>query len=170
MIQLIADIHNQEDVKKLLATSERLNIGWIVLEGDVEKEDIETIERHCRDKGIILTVKDNVELLRERRLHGIQLTKNFDSISVLRDELGGHPIVGLQVALDFPVTSVLHHDIDYISVEIGEDLKQGIEFAEKWSGVINIPIVASIKKLTKDTSDRLLEAGFKGFAIKGSTL
>lgn len=142
-------------------------IGWIVLPEKADEELVQQAERLCREKGIILTVTDNVPLLEDKRYHGILFTRSRESIPELRKRLGAHPIVGVAIK---PGEEFLHMkpwDIDYFVVETdAHPLPEVTQLLARIKGAWDIPVVAYCRNAGNDDIDRLIEIGFDGVNVE----
>lgn len=139
---------------------------WIEVEGEINDDLYDAVEKECKDNGIIMTITDDIELLKTRKCHGILLPLEHEQDIVnLREQLGGHPIVGLSVNSGTEIGEVRHLDSDYIAFNC-ENYKEACDFIEKHGNRFTLPVVARSSNLTFEEANQLIEKGFNGICIK----
>lgn len=120
----------------------------------------------CRDKGVILVVKHDDKALDLTRIHGIVLSKDGTSLPTLRQSLGGHPIVGVEHAVEDTADYVAlqRDDADYIVYPTVDPATIERLTDERNRAASPLPIVAR-GKIDTTTAQQLLNAGAQGLAI-----
>lgn len=142
-------------------------ITWFEIEGDIDSDTLAEIEQECRERGLILTVDNSLDLLVEKRYHGILFTAEAQpQIEQLREVHGAHPIVGVRL---LPGQDYMHFrplDIDYFTINVDEysdeELKNYVDdIHSNW----DIPVVACTGNMSAGKNERLINAGFNGFCL-----
>lgn len=140
---------------------------WLVLDpGELSDDDVcreaADIVTLCRDGGVILTIKNNVEVARKLGLHGVYLTAGTHSAVAVREQLGPEAIIGAEIASASAAGAMASADIDYVCLTSCADTAKII--SEIHACAIEIPVVAyrpgSI--LTPEDVSAFLEQGFNG--------
>ncbi len=146
------------------------------------KSAAEEIIPICRDAGVILVIDDNVELVKELRVHGVHLGKEDMDPRQAREILGPHAIIGVTANTAADILALKGVDVDYVglgpfrytstkkklSPVIGLDGYRDImrEVAEQGN---KLPVVA-IGGITIDDVDDIMSAGVQGIAMSGSII
>lgn len=157
-------------------TSMAINAGcqWIELDpADADNETLDAIINDCREAGVILVFHHNDAKLEEKRVHGVKLSTNDIEPLSLRDRLGGHPIIGVEVATDVELYPLKRADVDYVQlsdypthVTLQEVKALNDRMAQQG---ITFPIV--VEGLIKEEDIKpLIEAGASGFNINIDSL
>ncbi len=146
------------------------------------KSAAEEIIPICRDADVILVIDDNVELVKELRVHGVHLGKEDMDPRQAREILGPHAIIGVTANTAADILALKGVDVDYVglgpfrytstkkklSPVIGLDGYRDImqEVAEQGN---KLPVVA-IGGITIDDVDNIMSAGVQGIAMSGSII
>lgn len=98
-----------------------INAGcqWIEIDPQgVDNPTLDFIIDTCRQAGVILVFHHQDSLLEEKRVHGIKLNSNDIDPLKLRERLGGHPIIGVEIASDATIDlhSLKRADVDYVQL------------------------------------------------------
>lgn len=151
---------------RLLEEAKNRGITWFEIEGDIDRETCDEVERFCRDNGFILTVTDNHEMLCDKKFHGILYANGHEHIATLREEAGGHPIVGVLIDPRQNPAFLRPLDIDYLAVDMDRfSLDETTELFDNYLKSWDIPVVARKKCIDEGTMQKYLEYGFKGFNV-----
>lgn len=170
MIQFTLDTSSSTPTVQQLNDAIEKGIKWVQLPANYNytEEELNEIENICRDNEIILTVTDDVNLLERRKFHGILFTPEKESVSLIRNELGAHPIIGIEI--DCNKNNWQNHtsdDIDYITIDIDKyDFVKVKNVFTKIRANWDIRIVARVSNVTNDGIQNLLQQGFDGIDIK----
>lgn len=118
-------------------------VAWVQLSapaGELRAE-AEAVIPLCRERGTILVIADDVELVKELRVHGVHLNAgNPVSPAAAREELGPHAIIGCSVTSADDIMALAGADIDYVTVDQSILDRVAHEAQERRN---RIPIVAS---------------------------
>lgn len=118
----------------------------------------------CKERGVILVFTHNDIMVDRLRVHGIHLSEGDVDPLKLREKLGGHPIIGVDVTTESDFRHLRRADVDYVvTTNINPDNLRAIKNRMEADGV-NIPIVAE-GIIAPDTIKTLLDAGASGFNI-----
>lgn len=131
------------------------------------KEVLTELMPLCEENGTFLMVESNVELVNEMRIHGVLLKKTDISPVEVRELLGPHAVIGLEVGSPEDVAPLKGVDIDYILMEYeGEKslplIRSIIEATPE--GVFTIHFVAK-GEFTPEEFKTLKDIGINGFAV-----
>lgn len=158
------------DASENLAKAVDKGITWIELAENAPELLVDEAERLCRDKGLILTVTDDIELLNNRRFHGILLTREPERVNYIREELGGHPIVGVLLKPGDEYLWLRPLDIDFIALDAeGNNEAEAADYARAINNKWPIPVVARLAHIDSDISERILSEGFRGICLTGGS-
>lgn len=143
--------------------------SWIELEtAGLSDEKVEQIAGEiipiCREAGVIMVFTHHDVMLDKLRVHGIQLSAGDMSPLQLREKLGGHPIIGVDVTPASDFIMYKRADVDYVvSRDVTPDAIRAIR--EKMAAdAVTLPVVAQ-GRITAESIPALLEAGANGFNI-----
>lgn len=95
-------------------------VAWVQLKAprDILRAEAEAIIPLCREKGTILIIADDTELVKELRVHGVHLSPDSAMTPAqAREELGPHAIIGFSASSADEIMAVAGHDIDYVTVD-----------------------------------------------------
>ena len=163
MIQYLFTGSNSPLYNDILEQIRDNRIEWIIIENNLPQNVAYDIEQFCRDNGIIMTVIDNVELLKQNRLHGIHFS-SVNGIQDIRENEGAHPIIGVDYSPEIDIESLRMMDIDYISVDLHKfPIEKALEIA--WDVKNKIRLIARSNNFSHHDAVKLQEAGFAGFCI-----
>lgn len=142
---------------------------WIEIDpSSLDSNDLESIINLARQAGIILVFHHHDNKLEELRVHGVRLSDGDTGPLAVREKLGGHPIIGVEVATDVELYTLKRADVDYVVMsgyphDVTTDritalnrrmIQQGIQFPIVIDGMIRT-----------DDIEPLLHAGASGFNI-----
>ena len=136
----------------------------------------------CRESDTILIIDDNVELVKELRVHGVHLGKDDMPPAKAREYLGPHAIIGVTANTADDILAMKGLDVDYIglgpfrttttkkrlSPVIGLDGYRHIMTTIGQAGN-QLPVVA-IGGITLDDVDSIMSTGVQGIAMAGSII
>lgn len=136
----------------------------------------------CQENDIILVINDNVELVKELRVHGVHLGKEDMPPAQAREFLGPHAIIGVTANTAADIIALRGIDVDYVGVGpfrhtttkkklapvIGIEGYRDITAAAKAAGN-TLPLVA-VGGVTLDDIPALLDAGMNGVAVSGALI
>lgn len=137
----------------------------------------------CRDNEVIMVIDDNVELVKELRVHGVHLGKNDMPAAEAREMLGPHAIIGVTANTTNDILAFKGIDVDYVglgplrytttkanlSPTIGIDGYRDIMRTIRSKG-IELPIVAIGSVDIDDIDPLIIDAGVDGVAVSGAIL
>lgn len=108
-------------VIKAVETAIANGIKWIQLPthtlDDIEATALaESVIPICRSNDIILTLENHVETVNTLRNHGVHLMPESMHPAFVRERLGPHAIIGLQIDKNFDIGSLKNLDIDYVTL------------------------------------------------------
>ena len=169
MLQFTLTPNNSIDIDKHAAMAIASGCQW--LETDPANVDEETLDRvidACREAGVILTFYHRDEVLEKKRVHGIHLADSDTEPTELRQRLGGHPVIGVDVNPDTPLQPLKRADADYVVLDgypekVTVDDIAALVKNETESGIM-LPIVIR-GRITPGEVQPLVDAGASGFNI-----
>lgn len=95
---------------------------WVRLTGAPSEEEVKALVPLCTEKGVILVLDDNVELVDRLKIHGIHLTSwDRGSVISVREKLGPHAIIGVTCDSAEKALQLKGLDIDYMTVAAPSD-------------------------------------------------
>ncbi len=141
-----------------------INLCEDVASSRVLKETLEEIIPICRDADAFLVVDDDVELVKESRVHGVRITKSDLSAAQARQELGPHAIIGVAVSSPADVASLKGVDVDYVTVDVASLAK-----IAPLAAAMQIPVVAT-GGVTLENCSSLLSAGAQGLGLSSAVV
>lgn len=148
--------------------------AWIKVDPTIVPDaTVDEIITLCREAGVILTFLHSDALLDKHRVHGVHLGAEDTDPAALRQRLGGHPIIGVDVTPDTPLKPLKAADVDYVMLNGYPDntttetitrlrdreTAEGVELPIVVSGVFSPMEIPSI-----------VEAGAQGIDISFSSL
>lgn len=152
----------QETFKKILAHS----IEWVVADDGIPEELMNLVVEFCKENGIILCSQNNEDILISHKLHGIFYTDDFHRVTKIRDNVGGHPIIGLSTDNIELVRQLTPHDIDIICFEKGtKTIDELSEFIQNFKKISSLKLVISAPSFKKSEANHFLQMGADGFYI-----
>lgn len=168
MIQILLDKNEKYSMAEMAQIATEAGCGWLILPDiditELRAEATDIVEM-CREAGVILTVRNNLEAAREFGLHGIMLDLGANPIAA-RGDLGAEAIIGSVIADASAASALTMADIDYFIL-----LPEQVEIMEaaKKAGVEN-HFVALCKgsNIDKDFIDGIRSAGFSGICSDSS--
>lgn len=149
---------------------------------DKMKATAEKIIPICKDNGVILVIDDNVELVKELRVHGVHLGKEDMPPAQARELLGPHAIIGVTANTAADIMAMRGIDVDYVGLGpfrytstkkklspiLGLDGYRTIMQEVKSQGN-RLPVVA-IGGITLEDIDDIMSTGVQGVAMSGSII
>ncbi len=136
----------------------------------------------CRENDVILVIDDNVEVVKELRVHGVHLGKDDMPPMKAREYLGPHAIIGVTANTAEDILSFKGMDVDYVGLgpfrftttkkKLAPTL--GLEGYRNIVTEVNaqgnkLPIVA-IGGITNDDLEAIMATGVQGVAMSGSII
>ena len=152
------------DERLITSVTEAISQGitWIELQGDVSDHVYAEVEKECKKNGIILTLTDARQRLEEKKFHGVLIpVTDIYKIEEIRENLGGHPIIGVLFGRNDSKPNLNHLDIDYIAFDF-ENKKEALDFIGETGEKYRFPIVARGFDISSELSEELLKAGYNG--------
>lgn len=136
----------------------------------------------CRENDVIMIINDNVELVRELRVHGVHLGKDDMDPRKAREILGPHAIIGVTANTAADILSLRGVDVDYVGVGpfrftdtkkklspiIGIDGYKSI-VRQCVEGGNTLPLVA-VGGVTLEDIPEIMSAGMQGVAVSGAII
>lgn len=136
----------------------------------------------CRENDVIMIINDNVELVRELRVHGVHLGKDDMDPRKAREILGPHAIIGVTANTAADILSLKGVDVDYVGVGpfrftgtkkklspiIGIDGYKSI-VRQCVEGGNTLPLVA-VGGVTLEDIPEIMSAGMQGVAVSGAII
>lgn len=169
MFQVSLNISDPNLLDKELQSVLEKDIKWVEWIGKDSGEILNKVESFCRENGIIMTVVDDYEILKDKKYHGILFTKNKETIDILREELGGHPIIGVKLDPGEEWKSLRPKDVDYIVIDMdSQDLEKAEEYINEIHSEWDIPIVGRGTDISSERIEGLLSRGFNGICFMDS--
>ncbi len=136
----------------------------------------------CKENDVILIIDDNVELVKELRVHGVHLGKDDMPPAKAREYLGPHAIIGVTANTAADIMAMRGIDVDYIGLgpfrhtttkkRLSPTL--GIEgyrdiMAEVTNAGSELPVVA-IGGITLEDINDIMSTGVQGIAVSGAII
>lgn len=111
-------------------------IGWIQLPTtDMTDDDAaamaESVIPLCRDNDIILTLENHVATVDKLRNHGVHLMPGSMHPAFVRERLGPHAIVGVQIDRDYDLSGLKGVDVDYLTLDSAIDISEATKIAQR---------------------------------------
>lgn len=134
-------------VVKAVETAIANGIKWIQLPthtlDDTETKTLaESVIPICRSNDIILTLENHVETVNTLRNHGVHLMPGSMHPAFVRERLGPHAIIGMQIDKDFDIASLKNLDIDYLTLTHDINLHNAENIVDRIaSNDMHIPVV-----------------------------
>lgn len=128
------------------------------------REALSEIMPVCRQSDAFLVIDDDIELVKESRVHGVRITSPGVSPRQVRELLGPHAIIGVAVSSPGEVASLKGADIDYVTVDASM-LREVAPAAAS----MQIPVVA-MGDVTLENMDHLLVSGAQGLGFSESVV
>lgn len=134
------------------------------LSADAAEAESKAVIDLCRDAGVILTFTHDDLMLDRLRVHGIHLSDGDADAATLRENLGGHPIIGVDATEVTDFKALRRADVDYVVDTTATPLsvkaiKEAMEAAN-----VQIPIVVK-GTISEDAIPGLIAAGASGLNI-----
>ncbi len=153
-----------------------INAGCAWIEVDptnVPDTTLDEVIELCRDREIILVFRHHDVLLEKTRVHGVHLGEGDAKPLQLRERLGGHPIIGVDVTTESALAPLKRADVDYVVLE-GYPEKSTLSMISNLQQKqveqnILIPIVVS-GKIVPGEIQSIVDAGASGINIDISSL
>lgn len=153
-----------------------INAGcsWIEIDPTlVPDSTLDEIIDLCRTGEIILVFRHHDDLLEKTRVHGIHLGKGDADPLALRERLGGHPIIGVDVTTESALATLKRADVDYVTLEGFPETSTLSTISELQQKEVEqntlIPIVVSGRIATGDIQS-IIDAGASGINIDITSL
>lgn len=128
------------------------------------RDELEKIISECRQSDAFLVIDDDVELVKELRVHGVRITSSGISPRQVREQLGPHAIIGVAVSTAGEVASLKGADIDYVTVDASM-----LRVVAPAAASIQIPVVAT-GDVTLENMSELLHEGAQGLGLSESVV
>ncbi len=187
MLQFITDTKSDTPVIDQIKAVIKGGCKWVQLRMkdasyDELKATAEEIIPSCKENDVILIIDDNVELVKELRVHGVHLGKEDMAPAKAREYLGPHAIIGVTANTAADITAMRGIDVDYIGLgpfrhtttkkKLSPTL--GIEgyrdiISEVRKAGSELPVVA-IGGITLDDIDDIMSTGVQGIAVSGAII
>lgn len=177
MLQFVAKNTDRYSILEAAQMAIEGGCGWIEAsldktEGDY-RDTLLSLMDLCRESETILTLRHDVELVKELKIHGIHLFSEDIPPSEVRIELGPHAIIGVDVKTIDDVFSLQGIDIDYVTLRDIHPSK-GFEYFKNFisslrEAGIKIPVVAR-GDISLNDIVMLKGAGINGVALSDSIL
>jgi len=143
--------------------------GWLVIAmpgaepGDWRDVAAELVPL-CRDAGVMLSIEDDTDAVRELGAHGVYLNLGANPAKV-REDLGAEAIVGAQIGSADSAVALAKADIDYLTLAPGADYSL---ISQARTGGAEIPFVAVVeaRDLVENYKNYIV-SGFDGFYVTG---
>ncbi len=168
MIQILLDKNEKYSMTEMAKIAVEAGCGWLILpDTDIEKfrTDIPDIVDLCREAGVILTVRNDIDSAREFGLHGIMLDLGNNPIAA-RGDLGAEAIIGCVIADSSAASALSMADIDYFILEPSQaDI---IEKARNAAVENHFVALCKGADIDNDTIDTIRAAGFSGICADSS--
>ena len=129
------------------------------------KEEAGEIIPVCREADAFLVIDNDVELVKELRVHGVRLTDGRVSAAQARELLGPHAIIGVHVASPAEVSALKGVDVDYVTVCI--DRLDGVA---QVAAAMELPVVAVGEGVSLESMEALVSGGAHGIGISNAAL
>lgn len=141
--------------------------GWLVIsmpgaEPGAWRDVAEELVPLCRDAGVMLSVENDIDAVRELGAHGVYLTPGANPAKV-REDLGAEAIIGAGIASVDSAVALAKADIDYLTLAPGVDCSI-IGDARKGGAEVPFVAVVTAGALLADYSG-YIEKGFDGFYV-----
>ena len=134
----------------------------------ITDDELKFIIDKCKEAEIILTFRHNDVLLDHHRAHGIHLAPTDTEPKSIREKLGGHPIIGIDITPDTDLRAMRRDDVDYLVVNGFPDETAVVtlkSLCEKISDSgIDFPVVAE-GIITMEEFNSVTSAGANGINI-----
>ena len=174
MLQLVTTKSDKYSVAEQAQMAIEGGCAWIevdpasVDDGSSLREVLEMLISLCQESETILTVRHDVTICKDMKIHGVHLTAGDMSTTEARAELGPHAIIGVDVTSADEILPLAALDIDYASLgtfgpDFGFDKYTEIISAARQQGA-KTPVVAR-GHITLDDIVMLKGAGVNGIAI-----
>lgn len=166
-------------IQLLLAPSERYSIsemgqmaveggcGWLVIsmpgaDAGAWRDIAEELVPLCRDAGVMLSVENDTDAVRELGAHGVYLTLGGNPVKV-REDLGAEAIIGAGIASVDSAVALAKADIDYLTLASVADFSI---IGDARRGGAEVPFVAVVTAADLvENYTGYIEKGFDGFFV-----
>lgn len=166
MLQFITEYDPRVDVVEQVRAA--LNGGCRWIQTGADRTRLEQMIPLCKEQDAFLITEDNLELLEEFRIHGIYLRHaTRDQIRELREKLGGHAVIGVEVSDAKEGVALKGLDVDYLAFRVDgvEDFEAfGIFAGEARTAGLPFHLVA-IGNYPPAEAPRLIELGAGAVAM-----
>lgn len=117
----------------------------------------------CRERGVIMTVRDNAGLAEATGVHGVHIADKSLNAILMRNNLGAEAIIGIDIADAQAALTMQNNDIDYvrISADIDDDCAARLIADIRSAGAV-IPVVRQLAADTAENVQRAMSDGFSG--------
>lgn len=119
----------------------------------------------CREADAFLVIDDDVELVKELRVHGVRLTRGEMTPSQARELLGPHAIIGVHVESAADVEVLKGVDVDYVTAAV-----KSLGDVARAAARQELPVVAVGDDVTLESMESLLEQGAQGLGLSDAAL
>ncbi len=117
MLQFTLIPHTQLPADNQATIAISAGCKWIEADpAQVNETELNHIIELCKQAEIILTFKHDDVLLDKHRVHGLHLSPTDVEPQSIRDRLGGHPIIGVDVSSDVDLKRLKRADVDYLVI------------------------------------------------------
>lgn len=168
MIQILLDHNDKYTMTDMARMAVEAGCGWLILP-DLDLDSLRSkasgIIEICREEGVILTVRNNIDAAQELGLHGVMLDLGQNPIAA-RGDLGAEAIIGSFVADASAAGALSMADIDYFILEPSQS---DIVETAKAAGIENhFVAMCHGADIEKEYIDALRADGFSGICADSS--
>lgn len=138
---------------------------WINLcDASRNREALSEIMSVCRQSDAFLVIDDDIELVKELRVHGVRLTSSAISPRQAREQLGPHAIIGVSVSTVGEIASLKGADVDYVTVDV-----TALSAVAPAAASLQMPVVAT-GEVTLENMEQLIGSGAQGLGFSESVV
>ncbi|MCM1532859.1 MAG: thiamine phosphate synthase [Ruminococcus flavefaciens] len=152
----------------------KANCTWIEVDPTLLNDDeLNYLIEQCRLNRTILTFCHDDLLLDKHRVHGIHLGAGDADPAKIREQFGGHPIIGIDADSNVALYPLKRADVDYVVLNgypeaVDRSTISDLNKRQQEHGII-IPIVVGGRIMPQDIAD-IIAAGASGFNIDINSL
>lgn len=128
------------------------------------REGLEEIISVCRHSDAFLVIDNDIELVKESRVHGVRLTSSGISPCQARELLGPHAIIGVDVSTSGEVASLKGADVDYVTADVA-----ALSEVAPVAASMQMPVVAT-GNVTVENMSELFCRGAQGLGFSESVV
>lgn len=125
----------------------------------------------CRERGVILTVRDNADIAKATGVHGVHIADKSLNAILMRNDLGAEAIIGIDIADAQAALTMQNNDIDYVRVgaDIDDDSAARLIADIRSAGAV-IPVVRQLAADTAEKVQRAMSDGFSGVSTTDAVM